>query len=507
MLLAPLAGILFLAVIPATQARWVALVISLVSFVVSLGLLNGFAGEAALNPLDPAGYLWYEALPWIDLPGWKSQFALGLDGISLYLVLLTTLLFPLMVLFAWDRVEKQPKLFFLMLLLMESAILGFFLSLDMLLFYVCFELVLIPAIFFIGIWGSENRQKAAIKFFVYTLAGSLIMLVAIIYMGLNAGTGVFTTDYFDLVRAGFSPREQYLLFLAFALSFGIKAPIFPLHTWQADAYSESSTTGTVIMAAILSKMGVYGLLRFCVGLFPEGVARYAPLMATLAVIGILYGAMAAFAQKDMKRLLAFSSLSHLGFIVLGIFALQREALNGAVLQMFAHGIATAGLFFLVGMIETRTGSRQIGDYRGLAKQLPIFAFLFVLSVMASVGLPGLSGFVGEFMILLGAFSSSTIGGVFAVLAALGVIAAAVYLLNMTRQVLFGKAENATVSTTQDLSRREWGLLLPLAILMVVIGLYATPFLKQIDRSTAALVETTEEVEAPAETPEDVSFRP
>lgn len=484
MLLAPLAGIPLIALLQKQMSKTVAFLISLVPFVVSLMLWAGFAGAEKTN-----GFAYYSAVSWFTSDSYDISFAMGIDGISLFMILMTTLLFPLILLYSWNRIEKQAPLYYIMLLVMETAIIGFFLALDMLLFYVFFELVLIPAIFFIGIWGDEKRREAAIKFFLYTLAGSLLMLIAIIYMGATAVAEGFTTNYFALQDAGFAPELQRWLFLGFAISFAIKAPIFPFHSWQADAYSASSTTGTVIMAAILSKMGVYGLLRFCLPLFPDAFEVFSPWIATLAVIGIIYGAMAAFAQNDLKRLLAYSSLSHIGFIVLGIFALGSvEANSGAVLQMVAHGISTAALFFLVGMIESRRGSRLISDYQGIAKQLPIFAFLFVISVMASVGLPGLSGFVGEFMIMLGAFGSALVGAkVLTVFAATGVIIAGVYLLTMTRKVLFGQNDKPVNQQLPDLGMREIGLLAPLVILMLWIGLNATPFLKPIDESVDTMI--------------------
>jgi NADH-quinone oxidoreductase subunit M len=453
------------------------------------------------------GFAYYSSQSWIGGAGYDVNFALGIDGISLYMILLTTLIFPLLVLYSWNKVEHQTRMFYILLMVMETAILGFFMALDMLAFYVFFELVLIPAIFFIGIWGSDKRRAATLKFFLYTLAGSLLMLIAIIYMGLQAQPGVFTTNYFTLQDAGFAPDAQRFLFLAFAIGFAIKAPIFPLHTWQADAYAESSTTGTIIMAAILSKMGVYGLIRFCMPLFPESFEAFSPVIAFLGVVGIVYGAMAAFAQDDMKRLLAYSSLSHIGFIVLGLFALNSaEAISGSVLQMLAHGISTAALFFLVGMMEDRQGSRLISDYEGIAKQLPVYAFLFVLSIMASVGLPGLSGFVGEFMIMVGAFGSDLSGGgILTIFAATGVIIAGVYLLTLTRKYLFGKAIKAPNSASlRDLGGREVGLLIPLVILMFWIGLNATPFLKPIDQSVADMLRAEQvpveqiEVETPTE---------
>jgi NADH-quinone oxidoreductase subunit M len=427
--------------------------------------------------------------------GMNVQYAIGLDGVSLWMVMLTTLLFPLICLYAWKRDGDRASLFFGLLLLMETAILGFFFALDMLLVYVFFEMVLIPAIFFIGIWGSERRRYATLKFFLYTLAGSLLMLIAILYMGNNVpGVEGFTSDYFTLQDAGFDGKAGSWLFLAFMLAFGIKAPIFPLHTWQADAYSESSTSGTIIMAAILSKMGVYGMLRFVLPLLPEAAETFAPVVSLLAVIGIVYGAMVAFAQDDIKRLFAYSSLSHIGFIVLGIFAFQAQATSGAVLQMLAHGVSTAALFFLVGILEAQGGSRKISDYRGIAKKLPVFACLFIISMLASVGLPGLSGFVGEFMIMLGAFNSGAISPTFAVFAAIGVIAAAVYLLYMTRKVLFGNENAGVIQKLQDLKMRETGLLIPLVILMFVIGFYAKPFLDPINETLITTTSASEQVD-------------
>lgn len=482
-LLAPLAGIPLVLLLEGKAAKMTALVVSLIVFALSLLLYGAYAAA----PPNAQGFNLYSYTGWMQSEGYDVGFALGVDGISIFLLLLSTLMFPLIILNDWKREMPHARGYYVLLLLMESGVLGFFMALDLLQFYVFFELVLIPAIFMIGIWGGKNRRHASLKFFLYTLAGSLLMLVAILYMGLNAGGGAFTTDYAALQQAGFSKEVQLWLLGAFLIAFGIKAPIFPLHSWQAGAYAEAPTGATVIMAALLSKMGVYGILRVCLPLLPQAFDHIAPHMAALAVLSIIYGAMAAFAQSDLKRLLAFSSLSHMGFIVLGIFANQAEALSGAVLQMVAHGISTAALFFLVGMLESRTGSREIDSYQGVAKRLPVFAFIFVFSVMASVGLPGLSGFVGEFMIMLGAYSSSVIGKGFAILAATGVIIAGVYLLNMTRKTLFGEDNRPALADLKDLNRREYGLMLPLLVLMLLIGLYATPFLLHIDVAVQGLL--------------------
>ncbi len=492
-LLAPLAGSLLSFFLKGNSVRMVAVAASVVSLLAGLGLVLGLMGGST----GAHDMLFYFESGWFSTPGWDVKLMLGIDGVSGLMLLLTVILFPLIILYPQKKEISQPALYYGMLLLLEVGVIGFFLSLDLLLFYVFFELVLIPTAFLIGIWGHEERQKAALKFFLYTLAGSLMMLVGIIYLGINAlpeGASL-TTDYFvirDSLRSGevgaFGATAQRWLFWAFAISFAIKVPLFPLHTWQALTYSQSNTSGAIVLAALMSKMGAYGFIRMCLPLFPEVSLAYAPLFGLLALVSILYGAYLAVVQTDIKRLIAFSSLSHLGFIVMGIFAMTEEAMSGAILQMFAHGFTTAGLFFIADMMMQRHPSREIADFQGLAKQAPTLAFVFMITVMASVGLPGLSGFVGEFMILVGSFDSGAMTGIYAVLAAIGVILAAVYLLNMFRKVMFGPDAESKAVSFSDLSRGEVAIMLPLIVLMFWVGLYATPFLDSINPSADGLIQ-------------------
>ena len=493
-LLAPLLGGILSFFMKGNAARYLALAASGLALLAGLGVTFGLMGKAA----DANGFLYFFEGGWFSSPGWDIKLLLGIDGVSGLMLLLSVILFPLIILYPQRKPISQPGLYYGMLMLLQGGVIGFFLSLDLLMFYVFFELVLIPTAFLIGIWGYEDRQKAALKFFLYTLAGSLLMLMGILYLGLYAlpaEGATFTTDYFvirDGLRSGevaaFDVTARRWLFWAFAISFAIKVPLFPLHTWQAITYSQSSTSGSVVLAALLSKMGAYGFIRFCLPYFPEASLFYAPFFGLLAVISILYGAYLAVVQTDLKRLIAFSSLSHLGFIVLGIFAMTPEAMSGAILQMFAHGFTTAGLFFLADMMMQRHPSREISSFQGVAKQAPTLAFIFMITLMASVGLPGLSGFVGEFMILTGSFDSPAISGTFAVLGAIGVILAAIYLLNMFRQMMFGPSEGSQAGAFSDLSRGEVAIMLPLVLLMFWVGLYATPFLGSINFSTDALMQ-------------------
>lgn len=493
---APLVGIPLLALAKDTTSKYIALFFGMVP------LIAGVVLHFAYSQMGPEasglenGFAFFEQINWMVSDSVNIKYMIGVDGISAYMLLLTALIFPTLVAYTWKKDPSQPRLFYGMLLLLQVGLLGFFVSLDLLLFYVFFELVLIPTAFFIGIWGGEKRNAAATKFFIYTLAGSLLMLVALIYVAVNVRAGYLTTDYFEireaLTNGTFSATELGWLFAGFFIAFAIKVPLVPLHTWQAQAYSQASTTGSVILAALLSKMGAYGLIRICIPLFPSVSAEWAGVISVFALISILYGAYLAVVQTDLKRLIAFSSLSHLGFIVLGIFAFTTEALSGAVLQMFAHGVSTAALFLLAGMLMDRKGSRNIADFQGVAKLAPKFTLLFLISVLASVGLPGLSGFVGEFMILLGSFDSQVIGGVFAILAALAVVIAAVYLMNMFRKTMFGETTDALRVQITDLKRREVWLLMPFVVLMFVIGLYATPFLKQINRGSERILEQVEQ---------------
>ena len=359
----------------------------------------------------------------------------------------------------------------------------------MVLFYLFFEMVLIPMYLLIGIWGGKERIYASVKFFLYTLVGSLLMLIAILYLGYQVPGG-FSTDYYAILEAAqnLGEREGLLLFLAFALSFAIKVPLFPLHTWLPDAHTQAPTAGSVILAGVLLKMGTYGLVRFCLPFFPHAAMQMAPVMSALAVIGIIYGGMAAMVQKDIKKLVAYSSVSHLGFIVLGIFALTKESMSGAVIQMVAHGISTGALFLMVGMIYDRRHTRLIADFQGIAKKVPIFTLFFMITVLSSVGLPGLNGFIGEFLVLIGSFNSDWIGGGFAVVGAFGVVVAAVYLLWMFRRVMFGPLDKDENKNLTDLTPREIGVMIPLVVFMFWMGLNATPFLNLINPSSDKIVD-------------------
>src|SRR5215207_5335640 len=378
----------------AEHYRWIALIATVATFAVSLLLLRGVGASGA-------EFRFEENISWIGSIG--ARYHLGVDGVSLWLVLLTTLLMPISVLSSWTAIKKRPLSYFAFLLILESAMIGVFVSLDLLLFYLFFEASLVPMFFLIGVWGGARRIYAAIKFFIYTAVGSLLMLVGIIALYFIFGS----FDYVTIMRAmttnavALSPRAEFWLFLAFAFAFCIKIPLFPLHTWLPDAHTEAPTAGSVILAGVLLKMGTYGLMRFNFALFPEASREFAPLFIVLAVIGIIYGALVAMVQPDMKRLVAYSSVSHMGFIVLGMFSFTEWGMQGALYQMLNHGVSTGALFLLVGMIYERRHTRMISEFGGLSKPMPVFATLFVFTSLSSVGLPLLNGFVGEFLIMFG----------------------------------------------------------------------------------------------------------
>lgn len=501
MIFAPLLGLPLIFGMKKDMAKYTAFGVSLIPFVLSLLVYvvyisdNALSSVAAQNPDGEHNHFVLDTVAsWIALEDGSTlkvmiSYFTALDGISIYLVLLTTFIFPLTIAFSWGSVSKHEKAYYALLLILEVGVIGFFMAMDMILFYIFFEMVLIPMYFLIGIWGGKERIYASIKFFLYTLFGSLLMLIAIIYVCLMAGGfETFISDYTVLLELRIPPETQTWLFLAFMLSFAIKVPLFPLHTWLPDAHTQAPTAGSVILAAVLLKMGTYGLIRFCLPLFPDASVEFAPMMCTFAVIGIVYGGMAAMVQKDVKKLVAYSSVSHLGFIVLGIFSFTEVAINGAVMQMVNHGISTGALFLMVGMIYDRRHSRMIEDFGGIAKQIPIFTVFFMITVLSSVGLPGLNGFIGEFMVLVGSFTSSSISGAFAILAALGVIVAAVYLLWMFRRVMFGPLEKEENKQLTDLTRLEVAVMIPLVIFMFWLGLYPTPFLKEIDKGSKAILE-------------------
>ena len=445
--------------------RWTALLTSLVTFGLSLWMLSQFNSAEG-------GIQMEINLPWLTLGGNTVGFHLGVDGISVLMVLLTAFLTPIAILSTWKAVEERVNGFMSFFLLLEMGMMGVFLSLDMVLFYIFWEFTLVPMYFLIGLWGSQRRVYAAVKFVLYTMAGSLLMLAGILWVGLTYGG-------FDLTKLAGSAiplAAQLWLFGAFGLAFAIKVPMWPLHSWLPDAHTEAPTAGSVILAGVLLKMGAYGFLRFNLPLFPEATLKLAPWMAGLAVIGILYGALVAFRQKDVKRLVAYSSISHLGFVVLGTFALTAQGVQGAILQMVNHGISTGALFLIVGMLYERRHTRLMADFGGLWRVTPLLGSLTLVTVLSSMGLPGLNGFVGEFTILLGAFNSPFLASPwFAAVATLGVILAAVYLLHMFQQVFLGPVRHPENEKLADLSTREVIILTPLLLLAFWIGLYPKPF--------------------------------
>ena len=464
----PLVGILVILLIPRgakNALRWTALLASLATFGFSLAMLAQF--EAA----NPALQLVVRA-PWIRLAGWTIEYHLGVDGLSILLVLLTTLLMPIGILSTWSAVEERVKEFMVFFLLLEVGMVGVFLALDLFLFYIFWEFTLVPMYFLIGIWGGPRRMYAAVKFFLYTMAGSILMLLAIVWLGLDQGT--FSVP--ALLQSSIPADTQIWLFLAFAAAFAIKVPMWPLHSWLPDAHVEAPTAGSVILAGVLLKMGTYGFLRFNLPLFPAAAVRLAPWMALLAVIGILYGAAVSYAKKDVKKLVAYSSVSHLGFVMLGLFALNPLGIQGGILQMVNHGLSTGALFLVVGMIYERRHTRDVDAFGGLWKVMPVYAALTLIVTLSSMGLPGLNGFVGEFAILLGAFGSKAIGSPwFAGFSALGVILAAIYMLYMFQKMFLGPLDKPENEKLKDLSPREIVTLVPLLVFIFWIGLYPKPF--------------------------------
>jgi NADH-quinone oxidoreductase subunit M len=455
-----------------------ALLIALLTLALSLPLHFAFDG-------DSADFQFEEQRAWMPTLG--VSYHLGVDGISLLLVLLTTFLTPVALASAWRAIEDREKEFVITMLVLETGMLGVFVSLDLFLFYVFWEAMLIPMYFIIGVWGGANRIYAAVKFILYTLAGSVLMLVAILalYYQHGAATGTYTFDVPSLARWVMAPGlAQNLMFLAFALAFAIKVPLFPFHTWLPDAHVEAPTAGSVILAGVLLKMGTYGFLRFCLPLFPAASLAFAPLLFLLAVIGIVYGAWVSTVQPDMKKLVAYSSVSHLGFVMLGIFTLNQQGLVGGVIQMINHGLSTGALFLMVGMVYERRHTRLIADFGGLWKVVPAFSALFLVVALSSLGLPGLNGFVGEFLILVGAFQTS---GWLAAVATTGIIFAAVYLLWMYQRVIFGEVTHEENRGLHDLSLREWAVLVPVLVFIVWIGVYPAAFTGKTEAQAKASV--------------------
>ncbi|MBI2840872.1 MAG: NADH-quinone oxidoreductase subunit M, partial [Acidobacteria bacterium] len=463
----PLAGAVLLIFLPKedlAKLRFVAFATTIVNFLISLKIYAGF--DASLS-----GFQFHEVRTWI--PRLNTHYELGIDGISLFLVLLTTFLMILSVLASFTAITERVKEYFILMLMLETGMIGVFVSLDLLLFYLFWEGMLIPMYFLIGVWGGPRRIYASIKFFLYTLVGSVLMLVGIIYLhSLYAqahGDGTFSLLLLQTLHI--DPSAQQWLFWAFFLAFAIKVPLFPFHTWLPDAHVEAPTAGSVLLAGILLKMGTYGMLRFNLPLFPDATQKYATYVMVLAVIGIIYGALMSTVQKDIKKLVAYSSVSHLGFCVLGIFALNQEAIEGAIYQMLNHGVSTGALFIIVGVIYERAHTREIDAFGGLWKVMPLFSVFFLIVGLSSIGLPGTNGFVGEFLILMGTFKARAL---FGVLAVPGVILSAVYMLWALQRILYGKAPEKHAGYP-DLTLREKLTIIPLIVLIFWMGIFSPMF--------------------------------
>ena len=472
----PLAGTATLLMLRADDHEWIrriALAISLVEFALSLLLIRGFVP-------DSAQYQFAEYYNWIPSP--PIHYHVGVDGISLFLVLLTTFLTPVAILASWKSIEQRVRAFFITLLVLETGMIGVFVSLDLFLFFLFWEAMLLPMYFLIGVWGHERRIYAAVKFILYTMLGSILMLVAMIWLYELSGSFDLPQIQSLLVsgQVSLSLRTELLLFAAFFLAFAIKVPLFPLHTWLPDAHTEAPTAGSVLLAGVLLKMGTYGMLRFCLPLFPEAAHRFAPYIAALAIIGIIYGALVAMVQTDLKRLVAYSSVSHLGFVVLGLFAFDPTAVQGALYQMLNHGISTGALFVLVGMLYDRRHTHVIREFGGLATPLPVIAAFFLFVSLASAGLPMLNGFIGEFLVLSGTFVRHAN---WASPAAIGIILSALYLLWAYQRVFFGDVTQEKNRTLPDADRREWAVLVAMAVLILWMGIGSVDFTHRTEAST------------------------
>ena len=477
----PLAGALALLAVPKERTALIknlAFAFSAAVFIISLRLYFGFDASSSAMQFTVSK-------PW--LPDWGINYSLGVDGISMLMVMLTSFLTPLAILASFNYIQEHQKAFYASMLALQTGMLGVFASLDVFLFYVFWEAMLIPMYFLIGVWGGHRRIYAALKFFIYTMLGSVLMLAAIIfvYLAHKEQFGAYSFNLFDLYGTAFSLKTQLWLFAAFALAFAIKVPLFPFHTWLPDAHVEAPTAGSVILAGVLLKMGVYGYLRFAVPLFPAAAQSFAPWLAGLGVIGVIYGSLVAWSQPDMKKMVAYSSVAHMGVIMLGIAAFEPAAVSGAVLQMVNHGLSTGALFLLVGVLYERRHTRLIEDYGGLAKVMPGFAVVFMIVTLSSIGLPGLNGFVGEFLILFGSFK---VYPWLSAAAVSGVILSAVYMLGMYQRVIFGPVRHEENRRLPDLSPREWSYLLPIVFFIIFIGVYPAPFLRKMDTAVKTYVQ-------------------
>ncbi len=480
----PLAGAVLLIFMPSERKNWyrfAALIVSLITFAFSLLLLARFdSAQAEPQMVEKAAWL-----------GYGINYHVGVDGLSLLLVLLTTFLFPLAILSGWRYIDQRVKEYHLFLLILESGIIGVFVSLNLFLFYVFWEVMLIPMYFLIGMWGGPRRVYATIKFVLFTMLGSLLMLVAIfvLYSYYYRATGVYSFEISDLARMVLLPKAQTWLFLAFALAFVIKVPLFPFHTWLPDAHVEAPTAGSVILAAVLLKMGVYGFLRLAMPFFPYALAKFTPLLMILSLISIIYGGMMALIQKDVKSLVAYSSVSHMGLIMLALLSLNREGIAGSIIQMVNHGLSTGALFLIVGILYERSHTRLIKDYGGVSRQMPVLAAFFLVCMLSSMGLPGLNGFVGEILCLFGVFQTNKI---MAYLAVTTVILAAAYLLWMYQRVMHGPIVHEHIHSFRDLNLREIAYLTPVVVLMFWIGIYPHSFLRKMDASIDLLLRQVEQ---------------
>jgi len=476
----PLVGvlvILFLKPEWKNAIRWIALLTSIATFAISVVMLTYFqVGNPDMQMEINT--------PWFQFVDWTISYHMGVDGLSVLLVMLTTLLTPISILSTWSAIEDRVKEFMIFFLLLELGMVGVFVSLDLFLFYIFWEFSLVPMYFIIGMWGGPRRMYAALKFFLYTMAGSILMLLAILWLGINQGTFSVT----ELISRGSIPASiQFWLFLAFAAAFAIKVPMWPLHSWLPDAHVEAPTAGSVILAGVLLKLGTYGFLRFNLSMFPNAAIKLAPWMAGLATIGILYGAAVSYAQKDVKKLVAYSSVSHLGFVMLGLFALNPQGIEGGILQMVNHGLSTGALFLIVGMIYERRHTREMNAFGGLWKVMPIYGALTLVVTLSSMGLPGLNGFVGEFTILLGSFGSAHVSPWFAGLSTAGIILAAIYLLFMFQKLFLGPLDKDENKILKDINWREIITLVPLLIFIFWIGLYPKPFFVIMGPAVSKLV--------------------
>ncbi len=472
----PLAGavlLLFVNKRAENAIRWIANVVAMIGFLVSLPLWFWF------KPSDP-GFQFIERHAWI--PSIGAEYSLGVDGFSTLMVLLTTLMGVIAILSSWTAIKERVKEFYVFMLVLQTGMLGAFVSLDFLLFFLFWEVMLVPMYFLIGIWGSDRRLYSAIKFFLYTLVGSVVMLLGILALYFHNGATTFDITQFQ--KMGVPYNLQWWVFLAFFLGFAIKVPMFPFHTWLPDAHTDAPTAGSVILAAILLKMGTYGFIRFSLPILPDATNAFVPMMVTLSIIGIVYGALVALAQKDWKRLVAYSSVSHMGLAMLGMFALNPAGMTGSILQQLNHGISTGALFLIVGIVYERRHTREISEYGGLSKVMPVYATVFMVMTMSSIGLPTLNGFIGEILVLQGVFVANKLWAAFA---ASGLVLGAGYMLWLYQRTMFGKIENPKNEKLPDLNLREFATFAPLIILAVWIGLYPTPFLTRIEPTVKTVV--------------------